>query len=412
MDKILCVERFGSNKQQQHTIYTHDGLSRKMKPSGGAIVSKSVTQVLKSIFLPQGYPDSVSDDYLEYQIWDTIQAFCSSITGALATQAVLKGSGVGDETANVASATVTWLLKDGTGMVGRIAFAYYQGANLDRDAKRWRLFADVLNDCAICVTLVAPLFPKSFFTPITCVAGLAFSLVGVAGGCTRAALTVHQARRNNMADVSAKDGSQETMVNLAALIINLFLTPIVSGNIQLTWILFAIFTFFHIYSNYKAVSCVIMNTFNYSRLKIVIDHCFLSPGYGEILDPVAANLKEPVVLGFPDPNIRAGCMLREIDIGSEQFIHTLKTNPNTKFISSSKQGIYCVAFRDIAIPEDVIKAYFEAHIGKISNHMKPENAINWTEFSKELQQKGWDINRHQLSVDEWRWSTEEFDKIK
>jgi Vitamin B6 photo-protection and homoeostasis len=34
------------------------------------------------------------------------------------------------------------------------------------------------------------------------------SIVGVAGGATRAALTEHQARRNNMADVSAKDGSQ------------------------------------------------------------------------------------------------------------------------------------------------------------------------------------------------------------
>ena len=32
--------------------------------------------------------------------------------------------------------------------------------------------------------------------------------MGVAGGATRAALTQHQARCNNMADVSAKDGSQ------------------------------------------------------------------------------------------------------------------------------------------------------------------------------------------------------------
>ena len=34
------------------------------------------------------------------------------------------------------------------------------------------------------------------------------SIVGVSGGATRAALTLHQARRDNMADVSAKDGSQ------------------------------------------------------------------------------------------------------------------------------------------------------------------------------------------------------------
>lgn len=38
------------------------------------------------------------------------------------------------------------------------------------------------------------------------------SVVGVAGGATRAALTVHQARRDNMADISAKDGSQVTDV--------------------------------------------------------------------------------------------------------------------------------------------------------------------------------------------------------
>ena len=32
--------------------------------------------------------------------------------------------------------------------------------------------------------------------------------MGVAGGATRAAITEHQALKNNMADVSAKDGSQ------------------------------------------------------------------------------------------------------------------------------------------------------------------------------------------------------------
>lgn len=41
----------------------------------------------------------------------------------------------------------------------------------------------------------------SFLFPTQCI-------VGVAGGATRAALTMHQARRNNMADVSAKDSSQ------------------------------------------------------------------------------------------------------------------------------------------------------------------------------------------------------------
>lgn len=38
-------------------------------------------RIFKNLFLPQGYPDSVSEDYINYQLWDTIQAFCSTING-------------------------------------------------------------------------------------------------------------------------------------------------------------------------------------------------------------------------------------------------------------------------------------------------------------------------------------------
>jgi hypothetical protein len=82
---------------------------------------------LKDAFLPQGYPLSVSRDYYDYQKWDTLQAFCSAITGTLATHAVLKGAGVGDSAASAIAATVTWMLKDGAGMIGRILFAWLQG---------------------------------------------------------------------------------------------------------------------------------------------------------------------------------------------------------------------------------------------------------------------------------------------
>ena len=46
---------------------------------------------------------------------------------------------------------------------------------------------------------------------------------------TRARLMGH-CRRNNMGDVAAKDGSQETLVNLSALLASLIITPIVSDN--------------------------------------------------------------------------------------------------------------------------------------------------------------------------------------
>lgn len=53
--------------------------------------------LFRDIFMPRGYPQSVSPDYINYQIWDTIQAFASSMNSALATEAILRGVGVGNK---------------------------------------------------------------------------------------------------------------------------------------------------------------------------------------------------------------------------------------------------------------------------------------------------------------------------
>ena len=49
------------------------------------------------------------------------------------------------------------------------------------------MFADILNDCVMCVELLAPGLPRPLVMPTLCVAGLGRSLVGVAGGATKAA---------------------------------------------------------------------------------------------------------------------------------------------------------------------------------------------------------------------------------
>ena len=64
-------------------------------PQGGSDESSSVStngvvcsikSFFKNAFLPQNFPHSVSEDYLDYQLWDSLQAFASSISGSLATQ--------------------------------------------------------------------------------------------------------------------------------------------------------------------------------------------------------------------------------------------------------------------------------------------------------------------------------------
>ncbi|XP_062509007.1 RUS family member 1-like isoform X2 [Corticium candelabrum] len=289
----MCEERYGSGSvSHRYTANKEQQFEKRLLQHSTYF---AIRKFFLSAFLPHGYPDSVSSDYLAYQIWDTVQAFCSSITGTLATHAVLKGAGVGDGSASVLAATMTWLLRDGTGMVGRIVFAWLKGSSLDCDAKKWRLFADILNDIAICLDLVAPLLP-SYFVAIVCVSSISKSIVGVAGGSTRAALTQHQAKQNNMADVSAKDGNQETLVNLTALLVGLVMMPSVAGNLLLTWILFVCFTGLHLFANFKAVSSVVMSTLNTSRLQIVVNHYLET---GEIGSPEYVNQQESVFLGWP-----------------------------------------------------------------------------------------------------------------
>ncbi|KAJ9584686.1 hypothetical protein L9F63_020968, partial [Diploptera punctata] len=249
-------------------------------------------QVIRQAFLPQGYPESVSDDYFNYQIWDTMQAFCSTLSGTLTTQAIMKGVGVGDTAATPLAAAITWILKDGTGMLGRIVFAWFEGTSLDGNCKKWRLFADALNDVAMFLELLLPTFVE-YSTSILCVSTAMKAIVGVAGGATRAAITQHQAIRNNMADVSAKDGSQETCVNLCASLAGILVLSTFDEG-EYVWQMFTIFTLIHLYANFRAVKSLKILTVNISRLNLMIDKYLHTETVGT---PENINLQESVILG-------------------------------------------------------------------------------------------------------------------
>ncbi|XP_068435052.1 RUS family member 1 [Clinocottus analis] len=417
---VLATERYGSAESWKY--FAKDAvMERRRDGSEGASRGNSIVGVFKSVFLPQGYPESVSGDYLQYQFWDTVQAFSSSLSGTLATQASLKGVGVGNQAATVAAATVTWLLRDGTGMLGRILFAWQKGTKLDSEAKKWRLFADVLNDIAMFMEILAPYFPACF-TLIVCTAGIFKSVVGVAGGATRAALTVHQARRDNMADISAKDGSQETLVNLAGLLISLMLIPLVTDNPILTVGLFFLFTTLHLFANYKAVRSVVMETLNEARLSIVLQQYLRD---GQVLSPPEANQREPVFLEFKKTvPIKLGVRLQEVVQSPEDLNLALKEN-NMPYLLGVRNGCVCVCLGPEASVQDEIRAMSQAVwlSSKLSHPPSRDSPAqsNWemvheshkmmdkifNPFLKGVEGAGWDIKRTLLDWDEWRveWKT-------
>lgn len=439
-EAVLFTETYGSHTSHEYVFTEKGELICKFQKEPRK--HQSLRAFFTSVFLPQGYPDSVSRDYLTYQIWDTVQAFASSITGTLATQGTLRGVGVGDSTATLVGATITWILKDGTGMLGRILFAWMKGTKLDCDAKKWRLFADILNDVAIFMEIMAPAFPL-FFTLIVCISGVAKSIVGVAGGATRAALTMHQARRDNMADVSAKDGSQETLVNLAGLLVSLLLIPLVTDNIRLTYILFILFTSLHLFANYRAVKGIVMETLNQSRLRIVLNHYLKE---GKMLTPATANAREPVFPEFQKHlSIRLGTSVNELISSLSDFEKTLKNNTKDYLLGLSRsKGLVSIVLHVTATSEDLIQACVQAELLNILLFQDVSGLAVEADTLKELHKKckednddrlwdviadthvlvdkmfptfwnglslaGWVTDRNHLDADEWRLNQNPEDK--
>ncbi|XP_040320559.1 RUS family member 1 isoform X4 [Herpailurus yagouaroundi] len=402
LNRPLCCEQFGSGAARGCFAAADGSLQWEawgwrwwdfsgaftVKPqrlaggAGGALGTASPPlSSLIAVFLPQGFPDSVSPDYLPYQLWDSVQAFASSLSGSLATHAVLLGIGVGNAKASVSAATATWLVKDSTGMLGRIIFAWWKGSKLDCNAKQWRLFADILNDVAMFLEIMAPIYPI-FFTVTICTSNLAKCIVSVAGGATRAALTMHQARRNNMADVSAKDSSQETLVNLAGLLVSLLMLPLVSDCPGFSLGCFFFLTALHIYANYRAVRALVIETLNEGRLRLVLKH-FLQRG--EVLGPTSANQMEPLWTGFwPSQSLSLGVPLHRLT--SSVF--------DLQQLVEGHQEPYLLRWDLSQSPEkDNWVIVRDTH--QVLDKLFPK-------FLKGLQDAGWKTEKHQLEVDEWR----------
>ncbi|XP_011207819.1 RUS family member 1 [Bactrocera dorsalis] len=411
--KVHFREQYGSKGEEVLYITPADqnNIVRVPLRSDKLVIQEKffLFRILQKIFLPKGYPDSVSEDYASYQVWDTIQAFCSTICGTLCTHAILKGLGVGNDNITAYSATVTWILKDGSGHIGRILFSWWKGSQLDIDSKKWRLRADFLNDLAMGIEIyVLPKY-QFFSTHLLCVTTVLKAIVGVAGGATRAALTQHHAIRGNLADVASKDSSQETFVNLIASFVGLYLlTLIKSQSILYTVFIFIITT--HLYANLKAVKAVCLRTFNESRYLIALEEYFRS---GRMLTPQQVNKMERVTIGQTvsvSLNIYIGLSIRAL-IDEYKTTHAVENiissfDPHERFIIAESNKNIGVYLHFDARAQDVLKAYFFA-VSYLQDRNQTKDKYweiqsKWQEFVTLAQKEGWITTQHLLMVDEYR----------
>eukprot|EP01118_Nematostelium_gracile_P011219 TRINITY_DN3951_c0_g1_i3.p1 TRINITY_DN3951_c0_g1~~TRINITY_DN3951_c0_g1_i3.p1 ORF type:complete len:411 (-),score=97.69 TRINITY_DN3951_c0_g1_i3:68-1300(-) len=312
---------------------------------------------LRDVFLPAGYPDSVSKDYWNYQKWDSLQALMSYLSGMFATRSMMQGVGVGNANASIAAATLTWLLRDGTGMIGQIVFAWSKGSELDCNSKTWRWMADITNDIGMSLELIASSFPE-YFLFLACLGSVFRAITGVAGGCTKSAIARHQAIKNNMADVGAKDGSQETAVSFLGLLLSFVISPLLDSPRELIWFIFIILTFFHLFANYMAVSSLVFNVINSQRGDILFRHYLET---GNMLSPNQVASKEIVLHFFAPSNIVLGIDAKKFNQQSKcgVWLEKMRKEAYLVFINDDK---VIVVIHSEAKDMDILKGFYHASV--------------------------------------------------
>ncbi|KAF8638718.1 hypothetical protein AX16_010441 [Volvariella volvacea WC 439] len=356
LHKIPLQGSAGKTRDSASQVAQSSAIGPK-QPSG---VRRSTTGFLAKVFLPTGYPASVTPG--NFQILNALQAFCSSLAGLLSSRAVLEGFGVGDANATATNAVLLTIVQDVFSRFTTIVGAYYFGSSLYPEAKTYRFLADILNDCAIVLDALLPLLPISesvnilypsrliglntellvpsqwMRTGILCMSASCRSLCGVTSGGSRASIALHFASpagaTGDLGDLNAKDSSKETVLALFGMLLGSIVVPSLTTPWRTYSTLFLL-VFLHLLINYLGVKGLQLRTLNRQRMSLLwyTYRTNSSPGTTHrLLSPTSISGLERV-LGRPGlVRDSKGRVIGEVAIGSSfgEVVNSSSPNANAK----------------------------------------------------------------------------------
>ncbi|KAJ1547546.1 hypothetical protein HK405_005564, partial [Cladochytrium tenue] len=166
---------------------------------------QAVRDAMAAAFLPRGFPNSVTPDYLPYSAWQFVHSVSGTITGTLSTQALLHALGLGAAASAGIAATTNWIVKDGFGLLGGVLFA---GA-----PRRYRLLAALAIQASTLAEMLTPLVPH-LFLPMASLSNVGKNVGWLAASAARAPQHRAFAHNDNLGDVTGKAAAQATLAGL------------------------------------------------------------------------------------------------------------------------------------------------------------------------------------------------------
>jgi hypothetical protein len=168
----------------------------------------------------------------------------------------------------------------------------------------------------------------------------------------------------------------------------------------------------HLYASYRALSSVSLDTLNYQRTRIIVDH-FLKNG--SILSPVMVSKLERFVLFtriFASPKIVLGKSLSEAMASNKDLTDSLELFASKKFLLSIKNDqVFVFIYQDSQFA-DILEGFFCACYLRAHPHLNLKEAVNdpqsdmnqkFQAFLAQLNQSEWDLDLLHLETGEWRF---------
>jgi hypothetical protein len=269
------IKRVSSIQQEIHSqslihYFEQNGKLSSSPPSTDANLSfvstKQTFHNFINVFLPKGYPSSIEKGYLNYSSYQFLGYLSSTAGSVLSTQSLLYALGLGDGAIPLA-ATLNWIIKDGFGQFGGVLFASLINNQFDQNPKRWRMISATLMDFSSLLELLTPLAPKSFLL-LASFANIGKNISYLSASASRVA--IHKSftlKHENLADLTAKTGSQTILSSLLGTSLGIYLSTLVNHSYPLTMTAFLLCSAVHLSSTVLSLRTVTINTLSLAKLE-------------------------------------------------------------------------------------------------------------------------------------------------
>ncbi|RAL52160.1 unnamed protein product [Cuscuta campestris] len=423
--KVVLVEKYGNGTTRRYVFDNRSQLKSFFEEHAPKVSGSQALDIfdsdlpwlpraIKDFVLPAGYPDTVSDDYLEYMLLQ----FPTNVTGwicdTLVTSSLLKAVGVGSFSGTAAAASaaaIRWVSKDGIGALGRLFIGGKFGNLFDDDPKQWRMYADFIGSSGSIFDLSTALYP-AYFLPLASLGNLAKAVARGLKDPSFRVIQNHFAVSENVGDIAAKEEVWEVTAELFGLAIGIFAldSPVLSNSYFTLALIWLGTRALHLWLRYLSLSVLQFNTINLKRARILVNSHLLHSTVPGITD---CNRKENVLLWerFANPRIVFGVSVEKMFRGEENcslirgvinlyrkekyFLVVNKQQPNyfEVFISFKEGASSLSVLRSVWQTywlyqnwgwSNVVDGQLEKSLGELDNR--------FPDFLQRLEDVGWDLN--------------------